>query len=85
MHVADDDTFAMQRGAFVTPTTPEPRENHVDDVAIEYLDGNDCYHPRTLAEEAQAGGYAQEGDQSFPASGPRCVASTRGAADIGKV
>jgi hypothetical protein len=84
IHVSDDDTFAMQQGAMVTPTLPDPRADHVDDVAIEYLDGAQCVCPRTLAEEYNAGGYAQEGDQSYPASGPRVTAGMRGAADIGK-
>ena len=38
--------------------------------------------PRTIWEGVAKGGYDQEGDQSYPASGPRITASTRGAQDI---
>jgi hypothetical protein len=57
----------------------------VDDAAIEYTPSGPCSHPRTLAENAIKGGYAQEAEQSYPESAPRCMAGTRGAADIGKI
>jgi hypothetical protein len=84
VHVTDDDTFAMQQGVSTKSPTPDPRADQVDDVAIEYLDGQIDHAPRTLAHEHAEGGYAQEGDQSYPASGPRETAGMRGAADIGK-
>lgn len=78
MHVSDNDYLDMADTAISTTTQ---RNDQVDCVAIEYLDGCVPMPPRTLGEEAAKGGYAQEGDQSYPASGPRVTAGTRGAAD----
>jgi hypothetical protein len=83
IHVSDDDTFAMQQGANVATDLPLPRDSQVDDTAIEYLDGAMHFCPRTLGEEYEEGGYAQEGDQSYPVSGPRVTAGMRGAGDMG--
>jgi hypothetical protein len=79
INVGDDDTSVQPpvKQEFATP-----RDSQVDDTAIEYLDGKMPFGPRTIGNQARKGGYAQEGDQSEPNSGPRTMSSTRGASDI---
>jgi hypothetical protein len=84
MTVSDNDLMAGEPPGSIISNTGS-RQDQVDQVAIEYTDGAMGMCPRTLGDEARQGGYAQEGDQSYPASGPRTTAGTRGAADIGKV
>jgi hypothetical protein len=59
-------------------TQANPRASQVDTGKIEDNTKMQDFKPRTLAQEVAEGGYAQEGDQSYPASGPRVTAGMRG-------
>jgi hypothetical protein len=84
MHVGDNDTGVMPDlgGAGAVQSQ---RENQVDSTAIEYTQQGPYMGPRSLAQEAQHGGFSQPGDQSYPEEPHRQVAGTRGAMDIGKI
>ena len=66
--------------ADTTPTRSDP----VDTGHIESMGTMHDTKARSIAEAAAQGGYAQEGEQSYPASGPRIMAGMRGAADMDK-
>ena len=85
MQVEDADRGDMPGLADGAGTTKRPRDSQVDDSAIEYTPAGPYMGPRTLAQEAQHGGFAQPGDQSYPEEPHRTVAGTRGAHDIGQI
>lgn len=65
----------------------QPIEKGAPIVSAEAVEGNENHGvtfdmvPRSVMAESLNGGYAQEWDQSYPASGPRATSGTRGAND----